>query len=95
MKSIFPFTIILMALAACSGPQAQAPGSAATGTLQANMPNPASVYCERNGNKLEIRTAADGSQSGTCVFPDGSICDEWAYYRGECGPAAQKALHLP
>ena len=51
------------------------------------MPNPASVYCEQNGNKLEIRTAADSSQNGVCVFPDGSTCDEWAYYRGECGPA--------
>jgi hypothetical protein len=55
------------------------------------MPNPASLYCEQNGNKLEIQTAADGSQSGVCVFPDGSTCDEWAYFRGECGPAAQKS----
>ena len=52
------------------------------------MPNPASVYCEQNGNKLEIQTASDGSQSGVCIFPDGSTCDEWAYYRGECSPAA-------
>jgi hypothetical protein len=56
---------------------------------QANMPNPASVYCEQNGNKLEIQTASDGSQNGICVFPDGSTCDEWAYFRGDCGPAAQ------
>ncbi len=55
------------------------------------MPNPASVYCKQNGNTLEILTAADGSQSGVCIFPDGSACDEWAYYRGECGPAAQKS----
>ena len=55
------------------------------------MPNPASVYCEQNGNKLEIQTASDGSQSGVCVFPDGSTCDEWAYFRGECGPAAQNS----
>jgi hypothetical protein len=52
------------------------------------MPNPASVYCEQNGNNLEIQTASDGSQSGVCVFPDGSTCDEWAYFRGECAPAA-------
>jgi hypothetical protein len=52
------------------------------------MPNPASVNCEQNGYRLEIHTAADGSQSGVCVFPDGSTCDEWAYFRGECGPAA-------
>jgi hypothetical protein len=56
-----------------------------------NMPNPASVYCEQNGNRLHIRTAADGSQYGICVFPDGSTCDEWAYYRGECGLAAQES----
>jgi putative hemolysin len=91
MKRIFTFTIILLALAACAAPQVQAPGSAATGTILGNMPNPASVYCKQNGNTLEIRTAADGSQNGVCVFPDGTTCDEWAYYRGECGPAAQKS----
>jgi hypothetical protein len=54
---------------------------------QANIPNPASVYCGQNGGKLEIRTADDGSQNGICIFPDGSTCDEWAYFRGECGSA--------
>ena len=54
-----------------------------------NMPNPASVYCVQHGNKLEIHSAADGSQSGVCVFPNGSTCDEWAYFRGECGLGAQ------
>lgn len=53
---------------------------------QAGMPNPASVFCEEQGNRVEIRTAADGSQSGYCIFPDGTECDEWAYFRGECGP---------
>jgi hypothetical protein len=62
---------------------------------QAGMPNPASVYCTQQGNKLEIRTADDGSQSGICVFPDGSTCDEWAYFRGECGPAEQKSPTPP
>ena len=80
MKRIFTFVIILMTLTACTAPQ-----------TQAGMPNPASVYCTQKGNKLEIRTAADGSQSGICVLPDGSICDEWAYFRGECGLAAQKS----
>jgi putative hemolysin len=52
----------------------------------ASLPNPAAVYCQEQGYKHEIRTAADGSQSGVCIFPDGTECDEWAYYRGECGP---------
>ena len=91
MKRFLLFTIILLALAACTAPQVQTPEPTATGIPQVNMPNPASVYCMQEGNKLEIRTAADGSQSGVCVFPDGSTCDEWAYFRGECGPAAQKS----
>ncbi len=62
---------------------------APTPTTEPDMPNPASVYCEQQGNQLEIITAADGSQSGVCIFPDGSTCDEWAYFRGECGPAEQ------
>jgi L-ascorbate metabolism protein UlaG (beta-lactamase superfamily)/putative hemolysin len=88
MKNIFTFVIILMALTACAAPQPQAaPEPAATDMPQAGMQNPASLYCDQNGNKLEIHTASDGSQSGVCIFPDGSTCDEWAYYRGECGPA--------
>ena len=47
------------------------------------LANPASVFCEENGGKLEIRDEADG-QVGYCIFPDGSECEEWAYYRGEC-----------
>jgi putative hemolysin len=76
MIRIIPFTIILVTLAACT-------------VTQANLPNPASLFCEQEGNKLEIRTAADGSQSGICIFPDGSTCDEWAYFKGECDPGAQ------
>ncbi len=75
MKRILTSTIILIMLTSCTPPQPQA-----------GLPNPAWGYCEQTGNKLEIVTAADGSQSGRCVFPDGSACDEWAYYRGECGP---------
>jgi uncharacterized protein len=99
MKKIFVFTLIVMALAACAAPQTPAPTATApaaldlapTATAPAAMPNPASVYCAQTGNKLEIRTAGDGSQYGVCLFPDGSTCDEWAYYRGECGLAVPQS----
>lgn len=81
--------IFCTTLAACT-PRIQSPETNAADTPQANMPNPASVYCEQNGNKLEIVTAVDGSQSGVCVFPEGSTCDEWAYFRGECGMKTQE-----
>jgi putative hemolysin len=84
-------TIVLMALTACTSFRVQTSDSAGTEIPPPNMPNPASVYCEQNGNTLEIRTAADGSQSGVCVFPDGSACEEWAYFRGECGSAPQNS----
>lgn len=51
---------------------------------QSNLPNPASVYCEEQGGTVEIRTDADGNQYGVCVFADGTECDEWAFFRGEC-----------
>jgi uncharacterized protein len=89
-KSIILLTacvLIIASLAACTAPWTKSSESAGTDMPQANMPNPASVYCQQNGNKLEIHTAADGSQNGVCVFPNGSTCDEWAYFRAECGPA--------
>ena len=86
MNRIFTFVIILMALTACAAPQTQATVEpTATDMPQAGLPNPASVYCEQNGNTLDMPTPDDGSESGVCVFPDGNICDEWAYLRGECG----------
>ena len=51
----------------------------------AGMANPASVYCEEQGGALEIRTT-DAGEYGVCVFPDGSECEEWAFFRGECHP---------
>ncbi|TFG49596.1 MAG: DUF333 domain-containing protein [Anaerolineales bacterium] len=91
MKKIITFTIILIALTACTAPWVQVSESAGTDISPLNMPNPASVYCEQQGNTFEIQTTEDGSQSGVCVFPDGSTCDEWAYFREECGPAAQNS----
>lgn len=46
--------------------------------------NPAAIACVVHGLTRELRTTADGSQYGVCTFPDGSECDEWAFYRGEC-----------
>ena len=51
-----------------------------------NVANPASAFCQEQGGELEIRTADDGGQAGYCLFPDGSECEEWAFFRGECAP---------
>lgn len=54
--------------------------------------NPASQYCVQNGGESEIRNNPDGSQYGVCKFSDGSECDEWAYYRGECQPSMNYSM---
>jgi len=65
---------------------------AVTATTGAQIPNPAAVFCvQQTGNKYEIRTNPDGSQSGVCILPNGTLCDEWAYYRGTCPPATTPA----
>lgn len=58
-------------------------------TQSATLANPASVYCLEQGGKSQIITAGDGSQSGDCVFSDGSKCDEWAFFRHECQKGGQ------
>ena len=91
---IVKFGALFILLTTCSVPPAQPTVTPIpTEPPQANMPNPASTYCEEQGNRLEIRTAADGSQTGVCIFPDGSECDEWAYYRKECGPTIQNGTN--
>lgn len=65
----------IVALTACS---------TADKTTQAGLPNPAAVYCQDQGHQHEIRTDADGSQYGVCILADGTECEEWAFYRGEC-----------
>jgi putative hemolysin len=68
-------------LAACG--QAQQPTPVPN---EPALPNPASVFCEGQGGRLEIRSDAAGNQTGFCVFSDGSECEEWAYFRNECRP---------
>jgi len=60
------------------------------GTPSTELANPASVNCEGNGGKLEIRTEPAG-QFGVCIFPDGSRCEEWRFFRGECKPGECQA----
>lgn len=69
-------------LAACTA----APTPAPAATPAAGLPNPASVFCQEKGGQLKIERDAAGNESGMCVFSDGSQCDEWAFFRGECQP---------
>ena len=57
--------------------------------VEPGMANPSALYCEEQGYVHEIRSAADGSQCGACVFSaaDDDVCNAWDYFYGNCGPA--------
>jgi putative hemolysin len=86
MKSVLSVLVILvvLGLSACGGELSPVP-TADTFQSPLNLANPASKYCVDQGYRLEIRQEAAG-EAGYCVFDDGTECDEWAFYRGECAP---------
>ena len=80
MKRVIALVIVVvLSISACSGGDDD--------DDQSGIANPASVYCVEQGGTVDIRTDANGDQTGYCVFADGTEVDEWAYYRGEADPA--------
>jgi hypothetical protein len=57
--------------------------SGCTAGQEIGMPNPASVYCEEQDGTLEMREE-EGGTVGYCIFEDGSECEEWSFFNGEC-----------
>ena len=90
--SLFLLSLALGLLAACAPPQT-APAAKPT-VNQAQLANPASEYCIQQGGKLEIRKDDQGNEYGVCIFEDGNECEEWAFFRGECGANYAKNLTL-
>lgn len=101
MKTKALFMLCCLLISACSLISSQPddmadPTEPTVQPTMSTLPNPASAFCEQQGYTLEIRSASDGSQSGFCIFTDGSACEEWAYYRGECAPANEgSSMHNP
>lgn len=72
MKQIllFPFIYLLFAAGYPSEPM---------------IPDPSAVYCKFLGYEIAVRKDPQGNEYGVCIFPDGSECDTWAFFRGSCG----------
>ena len=65
-------------------PQCAADTCSVNPPADSGMANPASVYCEEHNGTLEIKTDSDGGQYGMCRFGNGTECEEWKFFRGEC-----------
>lgn len=57
--------------------------------------NPASEKCLSLGYSLKIQKDERGGEFGICVFPDGTLCDEWEFFRGECGTRWENLPDFP
>jgi putative hemolysin len=57
----------------------------------ASIANPASTYCINHGGTLQIKTSPAG-QYGMCTFSNGSQCEEWQFFRGQCS-ATQSSMN--
>jgi putative hemolysin len=58
--------------------------ASAAAWAQAQLANPASQNCAKQGGTLTIERRPDGGQYGVCVFTDNYQCEEWALFRGDC-----------
>lgn len=93
LRRILGFSVLFIFTLACalvkpSTPTPTLPPPTATQeTPTGEVPNPASAHCLEQGGVLELRQE-QGGVVGYCRFADGSVCEEWAYYRGECKPGA-------
>lgn len=61
-----------------------APLPTPTPPQEVEVENPAARFCLENGGNLDIRSDREGNQKGFCIFEDGSECEEWSFFRGEC-----------
>lgn len=77
--------VVALLLAGCGGRDGTS-GGPASPSPEAGLANPASQHCADKGGREDTRTDASGGQYGVCVFPNGSECESWAFYRGECSP---------
>ena len=55
-------------------------GCAHTAT-QARTANPASEYCITQGGESMIQKDKTGAEYGICRFSDGTVIEEWEYFR--------------
>ena len=56
--------------------------------------NPASEYCIANGGTFEIISSSTAIY-GECTLPDGTKCEEWEYYNGECWTENNEEIQTP
>lgn len=91
MKKNILIVVALVLLAGIGFVANMAPGGAEKGTMippsedAVQIANPASQACIAYGYEIDMRKDNAGGEVGYCLFPDGTECEEWSFFRNECG----------
>ncbi|MFP4118479.1 MAG: DUF333 domain-containing protein [Candidatus Woesearchaeota archaeon] len=72
--------VALLVMAGCSEVADEPPSE----DSKTRIANPAAKKCVDDGNEYLIENGSDGGQVGYCVLSDGTKCEAWSYFRGEC-----------
>ncbi|WP_025122537.1 MULTISPECIES: DUF333 domain-containing protein [unclassified Serratia (in: enterobacteria)] len=78
MLSLFAGVVLLQGCAMKTKDDAPLPPKVQSQTI--GMANPADVYCNKLGGKLNPKQNAQGEYS-TCTLPDGQEIDSWELFR--------------
>ena len=49
-------------------------------------PSPTSVFCIKQGGRLESRQAISGGEFRVCKFENGGECELVSFYKNQCNP---------
>ena len=52
--------------------------------IAADPDNEAAQYCIEQGGTRTVMTDMNGTTYGVCILPDGTACEEEAYFNGNC-----------
>jgi putative hemolysin len=75
------FASLLSLVVGCAAQNEPAPSNGSQSS-EIGLANPAAAHCTKSG----------GTPSGDeCLFPNGTSCEQWAFFRGECVPAPKPA----
>jgi putative hemolysin len=100
---LIPTILLALILAGCQ-PASESPVGEDPGSSNETQPvsegdvgsaNPAAVFCQEQGYDWQVRTDQNGGQYGVCFFPDGSECDEWGFFNGQCSPGVEQSTVQP
>jgi len=76
--------ILILLVSACGGEEPIQVNPEESAEPNADMVNPAAVYCVGLGYTIENVTRNEGVDTD-CIFPDGSGCGQWDFLSGRCG----------